>query len=161
MNSYCLIAFFALLVTACSDDDKAAEQKPARSTPQYFYFPRANVYFDSANKEYLFLANDSSSWQTARQIPNVMQGLMDKSIHIKAPPQPVWKDNDKHKLIYSSLLYATAEDTVQKKEVPKPVAKAPVDTTATEKKDPKGFRKVIGKIFGIFKKDKKKKDTLR
>lgn len=156
MNRYFLI-FFAFLLVACNDDDKSAEQKPQKLQPQYFYYPRANVYFDSANKEYLFLANDSSNWQSAKQIPNVMQGLMDKSIYVQSPSQPVWKDNDKHKLIYSSLLYATAEDTVQKKEIPKPVAKVPVDTVAQEKKDAKGIKKVLGKIFGIFK--KKKKDT--
>lgn len=151
-----MIVLFALSIVGCNDNDKAAEQKTARLSPQYFYFPRANVYFDSANKEYLFLATDSSDWQTAKQIPNVMQGLMDKSIYIETPSQPVWKDNEKHRLIYSSLLYATAEDTVQKKEVPKPIAKAPVDTVVAEKK-PKGIKKVFGKIFGIFK--KKKKDT--
>lgn len=156
MNRYLLI-FFALLLVACNDDDKSAEQKPQKLPPQYFYYPRANVYFDSANKEYLFLANDSSNWQTAKQIPNVMQGLMDKSIYVQNPAQPVWKDNYKHKLIYSSLLYATAEDTIQKKVVPKPIVKVSVDTVVKEKKEPKGLRKVLGKIFGIFR--KKKKDT--
>ena len=156
MTRYFLIIVCALFVVACNDD-KSAEQKPQRLPPQYFYFPRANVYFDSSNKEYLFLANDSANWQTAKQIPNVMQGLMDKSVYVSNPQQPVWKDNEKHRLIYSSLLYATAEDTVQKKEIPKPVAKAPVDTVAQKKKDAKGIKKVLGKILGIFK--KKKKDT--
>lgn len=157
MNRYFLIIFIALVIAGCNDGNKTTQQKPTRLSPQYFYYPRANVYFDSANKEYLFLANDSSNWQTAKALPNVMQGLMDKSIYIQNPSQPVWKDNDKHKLIYSSLLYATPEDTVEKKEIPKPIVKVSVDTTAKEKKEAKGLRKVLGKIFGIFK--KKKKDT--
>lgn len=159
MNKPFRIFFLSFLLFACNNSDQPAEQKLAKLQPQFFYFPRANVYFDSANKEYIFLANDSTGWQTAKQIPNVMQGLMDKSAYIQNPPQPVWADNEKHKLVYSALLYATAQDTVAKKPVPKPVAPLPVADTLAKEKKRKGIKKLVDKIFGIFKKDKKKKDT--
>lgn len=148
------------MLFACNNnDEKPAEQKPVKLQPQYFYFPRANVYFDSANKEYVFLANDSTGWQTTRQIPNVMQGLMDKSAFIQNPSQPVWADNEKHKLVYSALLYATAQDTVAKKPAPRPVTPPPAIDSSTKEKKRKGIKKLVDKIFSIFKKDKKKKDT--
>ena len=159
MNERLLLFFFSFVLAACGNTERG-EKKPAALPPQYYYFPRANVYFDSANKDYVFLANDGTTWQTARQIPNVVQGLMDKSVLIKNPPQPVWKDNEQHRFIYSSLLYATPEDTVAKKAPPPPpVAKTTDTVSEKEKKDRKGFRKFVDKIFGVFKKDKKKKDT--
>lgn len=162
MNKPFRIFFFSFFLFACNNnDDKPAEQKPVKLQPQYFYFPRANVYFDSANKAYVFLANDSTGWQMAKQIPNVMQGLMDKSAYIQNPPEPVWTDNEKHKLIYSALLYATAQDTVMKKVVPKPVAPPPVADTLAKERKRKGIKKLVDKIFGIFKKNKKKKDTVQ
>lgn len=142
---------------ACNNQQQVKEA--ARLAPQYYYYPRANVYFDSANKEYLFLASDGQAWQTAKQIPAVVQGLMDKTILIQSPADPVWKDNEKHRLVYSAVLYATPNDTVAKKEVPR-TAKKPSGQSAGSsdevKKERKGVRKFIDKIFGGLKKERKK-----
>jgi len=151
--------FFALLLFvfcfACTN--KKAETivvaTPAPS-PKYYFFPKANVYFDSVNKDYLFLTNESRTWSTAKQIPDVMQSMMDKSVLIDSPSTPVWKDNQNHKLVYSALLYASPNDTVEKKAPPtvqKPVTPEPV------KKEKKGLRKFLDKIFGK-KKDKDPKE---
>ena len=158
MNPRFLLLFSLLILLACNNEKKE-EKKPVTLPPQYYYYPRANVYFDSANKDYLFVTTDGKTWQTAKQIPNVVQGLMDKGIFIPNPSQPVWKDNEQHKLIYSSVLYAVPGDTVAKKEPPKPEIKAPDTLVVKEKKDRKGLRKFVDKIFSIFKKDKKKEDT--
>lgn len=159
MSKQLLSLLFILVFAACKEGAKPETKEVTTLAPQYYYFPRANVYFDSANKNYVFLGNDGKNWETARQIPNVMQGLMDKSILVQSPSDPVWKDNEKHKLVYSALLYATPNDTVAKKELPKIVERVPSDSTKKEEKKRKGVRKIIDKIFGIFKKDKKKKDT--
>ncbi|HEU4903309.1 MAG TPA: hypothetical protein VFT06_10965, partial [Flavisolibacter sp.] len=98
MNERFLLLLFSFLLFACGNKEEK-KKTPAPVPPQYYYYPRANVYFDSANKDYVFLANDGITWQTAKQIPNVVQGLMDKSVLIPNPPQPVWKDNEQHKLI--------------------------------------------------------------
>jgi len=163
MNVRLLLLSFTLFVFACGNEQKPGVNKPATLPPQYYYFPRANVYFDSANKEYLFLTADSSSWEKSKQIPAVVQSLMDKSVYIGHPSQPVWKDNDKHKLVYSALLYATPADTVEKKapvitEAAKPVITPSADSinNALEKKR-SGVRRFFDKIFGGLK--KKKKDT--
>lgn len=157
MNGRFLLLVFSFCLIACKDDQKAAPPKVDTLPPQYYYFPRANVYFDSANKDYLFLTADSSAWQSSKQIPAVVHSMMDKSVLIENPSQPVWKDNDKHKLVYSALLYATPNDTIEKKEPPKPLADTP-KKTEEEVKPPKkrsGVRRFLDKIFG----GKKKKDT--
>jgi hypothetical protein len=130
---------------------KAAETQ--RSSPDYYFFPKANVYFDSANKEYLFMAGDSSSWISEKQIPAVMLAMMDKSVRIDSPQQPVWQDNQNHRLIYSAVLYASPTDTVEKKE-PKPAVKIEM---VQKKKEKKGLAKFFSKIFGK-KKDNEKKE---
>lgn len=159
MSRFLLFFLFSFSLIACNNE-KAKEEVP-RLTPQYYYYPRANVYFDSANKEYLFMASDGQNWQTAKQIPAVVQGLMDKTSLVQNPSNPVWKDNEKHRLIYSAVLYATPNDTTAKKEAPKPIAdrRGSRDKEKGDKKDRKGLGKFLDKIFGGLKKDKKKKDS--
>lgn len=119
--------------------------------PQYYFYPKANVYFDSANKEYLFQSGDSAGWVTQKQIPAAVQSMMDKSVLIQNPSQPVWKDNANHKLVYSAALYATANDTIEKKAPPPLITK----TDAVEKKEKKkgAFRRFFDKLFGKKKKE--------
>lgn len=155
MTGRVLFLFILFSCLACgADNEKPAATGPANLPPQYYYYPRANVYFDSANKEYLFLAADQHSWQTAKQIPAVVKNLMDKGVLIEHPAQPVWQDNAKHKLVYSALLYATPSDTLEKKEAPRPVKKTgTASDNSKEKKERKGLGKFLDKIFGKKKKD--------
>lgn len=162
MNRYLRLLVFPVFFFACNDTKEEPVKKVEALPPRYYYYPRANVYFDSANKDYLFLANDGVTWQTAKQIPNIVQGLMDKSVFIQSPAEPVWKDNEKHKLVYSALLYATPSDTMEKKPPPKPVVSRPekkIDSTTVTEKKRSGIGRFIDKIFGGLKKDKKKKDS--
>lgn len=147
---------FCSILFACGA--KKPEAPPAETPapkPDYYYFPKANVYFDSANKDYLFLANDSNSWVTEKRIPAVMLAMMDKSVRIDSPAQPVWKDNQNHRLIYSAVLYASPTDTVETK-VEKPVAK--VDSVVEKKEEKKGVKGFFSKLFGRKKKDADKQD---
>lgn len=150
MRSYFLIVF-SVFFFACTDN-KAERTTVAVPLPsKYFFYPKANVYFDTVNKDYLFLGSDGS-WVTEKQIPAAMQAMMDKSVLLDTFSQPIWKDNANHKLIYSAVLYASPDDTVEKK--PAPVIKKPVNADTTVKKERKGLRKFIDKIFSRKNKDK-------
>lgn len=151
---------FSLLACGNHTQAETIEETPPLP-PQYYYYPKANVYFDSANKEYIYQSNDSLNWQSAKQIPAVVLAMMDKNVLIQNPPDPVWKDNETHRLVYSAVLYATPGDTVAKKKEIKPIKKPFVlpleDSSATvEKKEKKGIGKLIDKIFG---RNKKKKES--
>lgn len=161
MNRILLLSASVFLLSACGNGTQH-ENKEAVTLlpPQYYYYPKANVYFDSANKEYLFQSTDSLSWQTAKQIPAVVLAMMDKNVLIPHPADPVWRDNENHRLVYSAVLYATASDTVAEKKAPKPAKKTftlPTQdsTESAEKKEKKGLGKLLDKIFG---RSKKKKD---
>ncbi len=152
-----LALFFLFFSVSCNNNnaDKKTVEIPKQLSPQYYFYPKANVYFDSANKNYVFLTTDGKTWQTVKGIPAAMQLLMDKSILIDTPANPVWKDNERHKLIYSALLYASPSDTQITKEV-KPLPKPVVIKQEEVKKKKSGLKKFLEKIFG-----KKKKDSTK
>ncbi len=144
-----LVLFFFCFGCNNNKQEKTVVAPPP--PPKYYFYPKANVYFDSVNKEYVFLAGDGKTWQTEKQIPAAMQTLMDKSILIDTPSSPVWRDNNNHKLVYSVLLYASPTDTREIKKLPP----APPKDTVEKKKERKGLKKFLDKIFG----KKKKKDS--
>ena len=104
-----LIVISCVFYFACNDNkaETITVSAPPVLSPKYYFYPKANVYYDSVNRDYLFLTNDGRTWQTEKQIPAAMQVFMDKSVLIDSPSSPVWKDNGNHKLLYSALLYAT------------------------------------------------------
>ena len=163
MIRYLLIVGTLFFWVACNDDQPQVNTvQPAPLPPQYYYYPRANVYFDSANKDYLFLSTDSTNWLSAKQIPAVVHQLMDKGVHLQNPPDPVWKDNATHRLVYSAVLYATHNDTVAKKVVKparKPVVPVADSVDTIAKKERKGLGKFLDKIFGRNKKKKEGADS--
>ena len=152
-----LFVSFGLLCFACNNNKEERTSVSAHAalpSPQYYFFPKANVYFDSANKDYLFLGSDGKTWITQKQIPAAMQTLMDKSVFIDSPAQPVWKDNANHRLVYSAALYLSPNDTVEKKIV-KPVERTVVIDSSVKKEEHKsGIRRFFDKIFHRKKKDK-------
>ena len=154
MRSYLLmiICFFCF---ACGDNQVKNTAVAPPPPPKYFYYPKANVYFDTVNKDYIFLGSDGATWTSGKEIPAAMHSMMDKSVLLDTFSQPVWKDNQNHRLIYSAVLYRSPNDTVEKK--PEPVAQKPVadvDTSVEQKKEKKGLRKFLDKLFGKKKKDK-------
>ena len=150
-----MLRSFALVIICFSffacNDNKAEKVAAAPPPPKYYFYPKANVYFDTVNKNYVFLGSDGQTWTTEKEIPAAMQSMMDKSVLLDSFSQPVWKENQNHRLIYSAALYAKPEDTIERKPDPPPVAKAPEKDA---KKENKGLRKFLDKIFGKKKKDK-------
>jgi hypothetical protein len=149
-----VLLMICLSVLSCSNN-KAEQSAPPPPPPIYYFYPKANVYFDTVNKDYVFLGNDGKTWTSEKQIPAAMQSMMDKSVLLDSFAQPVWKDNQNHRLIYSAVLYASPEDTIERKPEPPPVAQLPDDHDSAEKKEKKGLRKFLDKLFGKKKKEKK------
>ena len=154
MRSYFLIVLCAFCF-ACNDN-RAKETTAVAPPPPpiYYYYPKANVYFDTVNKNYVFLGNDGVTWTSGKEIPAAMHSMMDKSVLLDTFTQPVWKDNQNHRLIYSAVLYRSPNDTIEKK--PEPVVQKPAanPNVGEEKKEKKGLRKFLDRIFGKKKKDK-------
>ena len=154
MRSYFLL-MICFLAFACGESEvksKAVAAPPP--PPKYYYYPKANVYFDTVNKDYIFLGSDGATWTSGKAIPAAMQSMMDKSVLLDTFSQPVWKDNQNHRLIYSAVLYRSPNDTIEKKPEPVVLKPAPGPDSVGEKKEKKGLRKFLDKLFGKKKKDK-------
>jgi hypothetical protein len=153
MRSY-LLMVICFLCFACGDNQARDTTVAAPPPPKYYYYPKANVYFDTVNRDYIFLGSDGATWTSGKEIPAAMHSMMDKSVLLDTFSQPVWKDNQNHRLIYSAVLYRSPNDTVEKK--PEPVVQKPTVTadTVEQKKEKKGLRKFLDKLFGKKKKDK-------
>lgn len=149
---YILPIGICLAFLACSTK-KAEQPKITPLQPRYYFYPRANVYFDSANMDFIFQGNDGQTWQTETQIPAAMQALLDKNIRIDSPSTPVWKDNENHRLLFSALLYTSPSDT---QEIKKPAVLPPPKDTVEKKKERKGLRKFFDKIFNRKKRKEEK-----
>lgn len=121
----------------------------------FYYYPKANVYFDEATDEYLFLGADSKTWQNNKQLPREQQDSLGKKIQIPNPKTPVWKDNEYHRLVYGTALYKT--DDIEKKfyeDSLKNISKKSIaDKAKSESDDDKdkkhrsGIKKFFDKIF--------------
>jgi hypothetical protein len=141
-----------ILNFACNDNKAKNTTVATPPPPKYYFYPKANVYFDTVNKDYIFLGSDGATWTSGKQIPAAMHSMMDKSVLLDTFSQPVWRDNENHRLIYSAVLYATPADTIEKEEPPL-VLQPPVNPDSDKKKEKKGLRKFLDKIFGKKKKD--------
>lgn len=129
----------------------------------FVYYPKANVYFNKTDGSYTFLDEGGRVWQTTKSLPEAVQTGLDKNISLGVISQPVWQNNQQHRMVGAVALYAAADDF---KEKPKPVieqkpkAVMPKSTTnepavaevETEKKVKGFFRRLFGK------KDKKEKE---
>src|SRR5829696_2280800 len=135
MRNYFLL-LISLFFFACNNN-KAEKTTVAAPPPKpvYYFYPKANVYFDTVNKDYVFLSGDGRTWASGKEIPAMMQTMMDKSILLDTFSQPVWKDNQNHRLIYSAVLYASPNDTIEKK--PEPIVQKPVSPDRVEVKKEK------------------------
>ena len=138
----------------------ATRQNPKKATPSsysFYYYPKANVYFNKTDNNYAFL-NESGTWQVAKDLPASKNFVLDKKVDLTSSSAQIWKDNDRHKMVYAVSLYAEASDlkepSAQKVQPPPP---AKEEAEEKEKPDAKKDQGVKGFFKKLFK--KKKEDS--
>lgn len=113
----------------------------------YYYYPKANFYYDSSVARYIVWDTATTTWKNTSHLP-VLQADMGRSVRIGNSPQPVWKDNQHHKMIYAVALYSSRNDWRQN--VREAVSKRTKSSTATRsQKDEKksGIRRFFERLF--------------
>ena len=120
----------------------------------YYYYPKANLYYDSTKGNYILWDSLASTWKSTDKLP-VQQIDLGKTVRIGQVVEPVWKENQQHRLIYSVSLYSAAEDFKKpaKIEVTEEYSNVAGKSQKAEKKT--GVRKFFERIFP----PKKKKET--
>ena len=158
MKTILKILFFAAFAVAGAFTLSARKSAPAKKvvvqSATYYYYPKVNMYYDVANSIYIYRDN-AGKWQSTKQISDKVTTGMGKKAILINPALPVWKSNDYHRMVYSTALYASAND------FRKPPPKAPVVVNKPEEKkveETKEEKKQSGieRFFKrLFKKDKK------
>lgn len=147
--------------TTLNGCSKKTAPKVIEAGQTYYFYPKANVYFDTTAGNYLFESPDGN-WQAGTKLPVDKQSLLEKNIIINNPELPVWKNNETHQLLYSATLYSTAADFKKEEKLAANKKKALPDEKVEEKDQDKDKKTGVGKFFNkIFKgkKDRKEKET--
>lgn len=127
---------------ACTSDSESVQE--ADVPHGYYYFPKPNVYYDTADKNFVYFDSASRQWQKGNLPPAYIQKEMGKSILLDSAPDPVWSGNMEHRLVYSAKLYADTTD-FKKEEPRKEVVRKP-DTKNDAADEPRRKTRV-GKFF--------------
>ena len=149
-----ILVFTSVLIAMCTSKGN----KKASKQHVYYFYPLPNMYYDSSDAVYIF-QDSLSAWIESEQLP--LKGDIGKNVRINQPSQPVWKENEKHRLLYSVVLYSDSNDFKKQAE---PDSTSIVKTEKVVKKDddtnqPENKKKKSGikRFFErLFKSDKKK-----
>lgn len=144
------------LIFGPKGEGRRIESSRPTTTHTYYYYPKANFYYDSTAGNYVIWDASALKWQETNQLP-LQQEDLGKRVRIGEITEPVWKENEHHKLIYSVTLYSDPKDFKKKER--------PVVTTNKDKQDTltgdgqtakkSGVKKFLERIFP----PKKKKDS--
>jgi hypothetical protein len=147
-----MLLILGLVVFAPKDEKIFLIQNRPALPHTYYYYPKANFYYDSTDSQYILWDSTKAGWTETNELP-LQEDDLGKKVRLGHAAEPVWKENQQHRLIYSVSLYSDPEDfkTPKKVEAEKPnVAGEPEEV---QKKT--GLKKFIERIFP----PKKKKDS--
>ena len=146
----------ALLVFSHNNEKKfiLSDRPKSVSLHTYYYYPKANFYYDSTEGKYICWDSTAVEWKKTDKLPVQLVDL-GKRVRIGESADPVWKENQHHRLIYSVSLYSGPKDF--KKEEKIVVAENEKSNIPKSQKAEKksGIRRFFERIFP----PKKKKDS--
>lgn len=132
--------------------------RPARAivSHTYYYYPKANFYYDSTEAKYILWDSTAAVWKKTDKLP-VQQIDLGKRVRIGQATEPVWTENPHHKLIYSVFLYSGPEDFKKdkKSDVGGDSEKSNTAIKPEKAEKKRGVRKFFERIFS----SRKKKDN--
>jgi hypothetical protein len=151
-----VILLGAILALSSKKENKSLKSNRPAELHTYYYYPKANFYYDSTAGNYICWDSSAAEWKTTDKLP-VQQEDLGKRVRIGDSPAPVWSENQNHRLIYSVSLYSDPKDFKKKeKPVVKDTAKSDSIIIADGKDEKKsGVKKFFERIFP----PKKKKDS--
>lgn len=156
---------FGILIVVIVAVSVVFYMRPAEKGPEdfiYMYYPKVNVYYHVANNEYLAFDSSEKKWTSRKELDSGYKASLGKNIVLNITDEPIWKNNDQHRLIYGTSLYTSSsdvkekfiEDSIQSLPPKKPVVVKNSSDTVEEEKKRSGFRRFMDRIF----KKKPKKD---
>ena len=132
----------------------ATRQTPKKATPSsysFYYYPKANVYFNKTENNYIF-PGENGNWEVAKDLPQKRSYILDKKVDLNSATIDIWKENEKHRMVYAVALYAAESDLKQPPEKYTPPPASRKENTEEEKKESKKDQGLKGFFKKIFKK---------
>lgn len=138
--------------------------KPVKEKPKAkgvtWYYPKSNIYYTDGDGKYYYLG-DGEKWVSTTTLSEEQKSVLGDKVLIAQPQDPVWKNNDEHRMIYSVSLYTSAPD-IKKKYYEDSLNSLPKKMPPTAKTDKEekpeahtsGLKKFFEKIFKGKKKEK-------
>ncbi|MGZ5189635.1 MAG: hypothetical protein ACXWCZ_01380, partial [Flavisolibacter sp.] len=124
----------------------------------FYYYPKANVYFNKTENNYVF-PDENGTWKVAKDLPQTKSSVLDKKVDLNSASIDIWKENEKHRMVYAVALYAEHSDLTQppaEKYSPSPaLPKADTVELKNETNKEQGLKGFINKIFKKKKNDPK------
>jgi len=136
----------------------ATRQSPKKATSSsysFYYYPKANVYYNTTDNNYIY-SDGNGNWEVAKDLPENKSYILDKKVQLNYTSADIWKENEKHRMVYAVALYADDSDLKQpppEKYSPPPSAPAKVDSVEV-KEDSRKEKGLKGFLKKIFKKKK-------
>ena len=149
-----VILIGAFLIFSQKKENRSFKSDRPLKAHTYYYYPKANFYYDSTEGNYICWDSTTTEWQKTDKLP-VQQFDLGKRVRIGESTAPVWNENQHHRLVYSVSLYSNPED-FKKNEKPAVTTTTKPDSGDIAQKDGKksGVKKFFEKIFP----PRKKKD---
>jgi hypothetical protein len=129
-----------------------SNKKEAAESHTFYYYPKANVYYNLEEQLYIYPDSIGQAWLTGKELPENRQVGLDKNITLYSPALPVWKDNELHRIVYAVALYALPSDFIEEKPSEPDYSNPPSDENIKKNKPAKkkesGIKRFFRKLFG-------------
>jgi len=115
----------------------------------FYYYPKPNVYYNRETKQYAFVTPEGT-WQTGNNLPFAVALESEKKVALTGPYPEIWKNNERHRMVYAASLYASASDLRQppaKVATVQPVKPKELEGSEEDVKKESGVKRFFKKLF--------------
>lgn len=113
MKKILLLLFCIQFFFSCREVEKPI-QVNTKQESTFDYYPRANIYYNIEKKYYLVFDSAQNVWQQKNNLTTEENALLSKKVVITDPSDPVYLDNEHHRLIYGTKLYSSPAEIHKK-----------------------------------------------
>ncbi len=86
---------------ACNNKTKTASQ--------FYYYPKANMYYEIAEKNYVYSLDSGKTWLNIKDTTGKEPLTLGKKVLLTSKTDSIWKENEVHRKLYSGNLYNLTE----------------------------------------------------